>query len=613
MVQNSQSGDRLHMSSYLTEFLVFIGASIIFVPIFQKLGFGSVLGYLIAGILVGPFGMKLIHDGENVADLSEFGVVFLLFMIGLEIQPRKLWSMRKHLLGLGGIQILFCSLVFFGLACLFGLPPLVAAVVGFALSLSSTAFAVQSLTDKNVFNTEFGRASFAILLAQDLVAIPALALIPIFFVSSIGNNSPSPKMGLALVIIIALVAVSRFLIRPAFRMIASTRSRDLFTAVTLFIVLGVAGLMQLAGLSAALGTFIAGVLLADSEYRNELEANLEPFKGILMGLFFIAVGMSVNLNLVGERPLLIVGLTTAYIIAKSTIIYFVGRIYRMNPQSSKMMALTIAQGGEFAFVIFGIVAQLKLVSSESLAILTVVITASMALSPLIGFIDEKLTMRWHRKSEPQYDEIKDEIPKVIIAGFGRFGQIFGRILRAQDIAFVAIDHDAIQIDLVRKFGSKVYYGDASRKDILEAAGAATAKYFILAIDDVNASLRTAEVIRQNFPNLKIFARARNRGHVFSYMSLGVQMIKRETFDSSIYFVRDLLIDMGFAETQAHRLVEKFRSHDEIMIKKQFLVHDDDQSLLSLSQQGVAQLAQVLREESLQSNIEINVSPTESTL
>lgn len=601
------------MTPYLTEFLVFIGASIVFVPIFQRLGFGSVLGYLIAGILVGPFGLKLIHDAENVADLSEFGVIFLLFMIGLEIQPRKLWSMRKHLLGLGGLQIFFCSLVFFGLACLFGLSPMVAAVLGFALSLSSTAFAVQNLTEKNVFNTEFGRSSFAILLAQDLVAIPALALIPIFSVTGTENSHSSPNVGMAFMIIVALVAVSRFLIRPVFRMIASTRSRDLFTAVALFIVLGVAALMQAVGLSAALGTFVAGVLLADSEYRNELEANLEPFKGILMGLFFIAVGMGVNLNLVSERPWLILGLTAAYVTVKSLLIYLVGRIYQMSHQSSKMMALTIAQGGEFAFVIFGLIAQLQLAPSETLAILTVVITASMALSPLLSFLDEKLTLRWHRKSEPQYDQIKDEIPEVIIAGFGRFGQIFGRILRAQDIPFVAIDHDAIQIDLVRKFGSKVYYGDASRKDILEAAGAATAKYFILAIDDVDVSLKTAEIIRQSYPNLKIFARARNRGHVFSYMSLGVQMIKRETFDSSIYFVRDLLKEMGFAEAQANRLIEKFRNHDEIMIKRQFLVHGDDQSLLSLSQQGVAQLAQVLREESLQSNIEVSVTPIEPTI
>lgn len=591
------------MGSYLQQFLIFIGFSIIIVPILQKFGFGSVLGYLIAGIVVGPFGLKLIAASENVSHVSEFGVVFLLFMIGLEIQPRKLWLMRRHLLQLGGLQILFCTIVFSALGLLFGLSPAAAAVVGFALSLSSTAFAVQSLTEKNVFNTEYGRASFATLLMQDLVAIPALALIPMMAIVKIENNhAPTANGWFGLVIIAALVGVSRYLIRPVFRMIANMRSRDLFTAVTLFIVLGVAALMQMVGLSAALGTFIAGVLLADSEYRTELEANLEPFKGLLLGLFFIAVGMGVDLSLILEKPLLIAGLTLGYLLLKSVIIYSVGRLFKLNHQNSKLMAVTISQGGEFAFVIFSMALQLTLVASETLSILTLVITASMALSPVISLADEKLSRLLSRKVEPEFDKIEGEKPEIIIAGFGRFGQVFGRILRAQEIPFVAIDHDADQIDLVRRFGNKVYYGDASRKEILEAAGAATAKYFILAIDDVRLSIKTAETIKMNFPNLKIFARARNRGHVFDLMALDVANIKRETFDSSVYFVRDLLVDMGFKEDLAGRIVEKFRIHDEIMMKKQFEVRGDDPSMHSVSQQGVEQLAQVLRDESIQSNI-----------
>lgn len=588
---------------YLQQFLIFIGFSIIVVPILQKIGFGSVLGYLIAGIIVGPFGLKLIAASENVSHVSEFGVVFLLFMIGLEIQPRKLWSMRRHLLQLGGLQILFCTVVFSALGLLFGLSPAAAAVVGFALSLSSTAFAVQSLTEKNVFNTEFGRASFATLLMQDLVAIPALALIPMMAIVKIENNhAPTANGWFGLLIIAALVGVSRYLIRPVFRMIANMRSRDLFTAVTLFIVLGVAALMQMVGLSAALGTFIAGVLLADSEYRTELEANLEPFKGLLLGLFFIAVGMGVDLSLILEKPLLIAGLTLGYLFLKTMIIYFVGRLFKLNHQNSKLMAVTISQGGEFAFVIFSMALQLTLVASETLSILTLVITASMALSPVISLTDEKLSRLFSRKVEPDFDKIEGEKPEIIIAGFGRFGQIFGRILRAQEIPFVAIDHDADQIDLVRRFGNKVYYGDASRKDILEAAGAATAKYFVLAIDDVQLSIKTAETIKMNFPKLKVFARARNRGHAFDLMALDVTNIKRETFDSSVYFVRDLLVDMGFKEDLASRIVDKFRIHDEIMMKKQFEVRGDDPSMLSVSQQGVEQLSQVLRDESIQSNI-----------
>jgi monovalent cation:proton antiporter-2 (CPA2) family protein len=591
------------MTPYLSEFLVFIGSPVLFLPLFQRLGFGSVLGYLIAGIIVGPFGMQLVTGSENISKLSEFGVVFLLFLIGLDIQPRKLWSMRRHLLGLGGLQVLACTLVFSAFGVYAGWTPVAAGLTGFALSLSSTAFAVQSLIEKNVFNTEYGRASFSVLLTQDLVAIPALAVIPSLARGHADASHASPNVWLALLIVAGLVTVSRFLIRPIFRMIASMRSRDLFTAATLLIVLGVAELMELAGLSAALGTFIAGVLLADSEYRHELEANLEPFKSLLMGLFFIAVGMGVDLRLVIEKPLLVLALTVSYSLIKAGIIYFVARIFKLKHQNSKLTALTIAQGGEFAFVIFAMIAQLKLVPSESLALLTVVIAASMALSPLLNLADERLSSLLRRKPAPGYDEIKDESPEVIIAGFGRVGQIFGRVLRSQGIPFVAIDHDANQIDLVRRFGNKVYYGDVSRADILEAAGAARAKYFILAVDDVEVSLKTAEIIRNRFPKLKIYARARNRSHVFDLMELGIEKIKRETFGSSVEFVKDLLLDMGFPAERTRRLIERFRAHDEILMKKQFLVHKDERSFISVSQQGVEQLAQILSEESLQSHIQ----------
>lgn len=593
------------MNSFVEQALVFMSAAVVLVPIFQRLGFGSVLGYLIAGVLVGPHGFKLIQDSESIVHFSELGVVFLLFLIGLEIQPRKLWSMRRHLLGLGGMQILLCSLIFMTIGLSFGLTLLAAAVVGFALSLSSTAFAVQTLIEKNLFNTEFGRASFSILLMQDLVAIPALAIIPVIAVSSSNSSSQTPlHMGWAVVIIVSLVLVSRFLMRPIFRMVAGTRSREVFTAVTLFIVVGVAVLMQKVGLSAALGTFIAGVLLADSEYRHELEANLEPFKGLLMGLFFIAVGMGVSLELIAQNPFFILAVSLTYLIGKSALIYIVGRLFKMNHHNSKLMALSIAQGGEFAFVIFGMVSSLGLVSSRNLDFLTAVITLSMAFSPLINMAEERLSRLVKKEEEPNYDEIKDEAPEVIIAGFGRFGQIFGRILRAQEIPFVAIDHDSNQIELIRKFGSVVYYGDASRKDLLEMAGAAHAKYFILAIDDVEVSLKAAEVVRENFPNLKVFARARNRGHTFDLMDLGIEIIKRETFDSSIYLVKELLINMGFEKSKADRLVKRFREHDEIMLQKQYEVRTDDTSLISVSKQGQLQLSQVLRDDSLQSHISL---------
>ena len=591
------------MDSFISQALLFIGSSLILVPLFQRLGFGSVLGYLIAGILIGPHGIKVIGDAESIMHFSELGITLLLFVIGLEIQPRKLWTMRRHLMGLGGLQVIITSTVFAFIAMAFGLSAWVSAVIGFGLSLSSTAFAVQTLTEKKQFNTEFGRSSFAILLAQDLFAIPALALIPALSVSEGGQGFSVQSSLLALGIILSLVLASRFLIRPAFRLIAATHSREIFTAAALFIVLGVAALMQKAGLSAALGTFLAGVLLADSEYRHELEANIEPFKSLLMGLFFIAVGMGVNLSLISQKPGLVFLLTFGYLVVKALVIYFIGLFFQLKHENSKMMALSIAQGGEFAFVIFAMAIKTLSVPLEVIDTLTAVITFSMVLNPILSLTNEFVTRRKFGKTEKHYDEIKDETPQVINAGFGRFGQIFARVLRAQNIPFVAMDHDTQQIELVRRFGSKVYYGDVSRTDLLEAAGIAKAKYVVLAIDDVEASLRTAKIIREQYSHIKLFARARNRGHTYDLMNLNIEHIKRELLDSSIFFVQDLLVEMGFAQKSAATIVEKFKQHDELMLKEQFKIRNDDKALISLSAQSVAQLAQVLADESRQSYVD----------
>lgn len=593
------------MNSLIQQTLVFIGSAIILVPIFQRLRFGSVLGYLMAGIIVGPHGFKLIHDAESVAHFSEFGVVFLLFMIGLEIQLGKLWAMRKHLFGLGGTQVVASTVIFTVIGHFAGLDWISAGVLGFALSLSSTAFALQTLNERNQFNTEFGRSSFSVLLMQDLTAIPALAFIPLLAATGAKSEMTWMTAVYVLLIVAFLVFASRYLIRPAFRAIAASRTREIFTAATLFIVMGVAALMQQVGLSAALGTFLAGVLMADSEYRHEIEADLEPFKSLLMGLFFISVGMGVSLETIAQQPFLVVGLSVAYLVLKAIIIFLAGKIFRLSNENSKMMAITIAQGGEFAFVIFGMAAQFSLASSQVIAILTAVITISMALSPLLNVLNDKLTLLKRKNHQPHYDEIKGENPEVIIAGVGRFGQIFGRLLRAQGIPFVAIDHDSEQIEQLRKFGSKVYYGDAGRLDILEAAGANKAKYFILAIDDVDVSVQVAKTLVEHFPNLKIFARARNRGHVFDLMNLGVQHIKRETLDSSLNFVRDLLVEMGTSVSKAMDITERFRIHDEIMIQEQFKVRHDDDILISVSKQGAAQLAQVLSEDSMVSYVSLD--------
>jgi monovalent cation:proton antiporter-2 (CPA2) family protein len=592
------------MNEFINQALVFVGATVLVVPLFHLLGLGSVLGYLLAGIIVGPHVLGLIHEAESVLHFAELGVVLLLFIIGLEIQPRKLWGMRRHLLGLGGSQVLLCSLLFMAAGLAYGLSPLAAGITGFALSLSSTAFALQYLIAKNQFNTTFGQASFAILLSQDLLAIPALALIPALAVrETAGQAGPTLQtLGLFLALITLLGLVSHFLIRPLFRLIASTRTRELFTATTLLIVFGVAALMMSIGLSAALGTFIAGVLLAESEYRHELEANLDPFKSLLMGLFFIAVGMGLSLPLIFAHPLLILGLTSAYMALKMGTIYGVGRGFKLSHDNAKLMALAVGQGGEFAFVIFGMVQSFGIAPSEPLAILTAVITVSMALSPLLNLAHERLMLRCDVVPSPDYDVITNENPEIIIAGFGRFGQIFGRILKSQGIPFVAIDHDVAQVDSLRKFGHKVYYGDASRRDILETAGVARAKYFVLAIDDMEQSLATAKTLGEHFPHIKIFARARNRGHVFEFMELGLTHIKRETFDASLDFVGALLREMGHPADRAKAIVERFRTHDEMMILEQYKVRTDENMFVSVATQGQAQFNQVMAQDSQQSYI-----------
>jgi monovalent cation:proton antiporter-2 (CPA2) family protein len=591
------------MNLAIEQTLIFIGASIIMVPLFHRLGFGSVLGYLIAGLIVGPFGFGFIHDNESVMHFAELGVIFLLFVIGLEIQPRKLWSMKKDLMGLGGLQILFATLIFGFIGMFaFDFNPVTSFVLSFGMSLSSTAFAIQSLTSRNNFNTVFGKSSFSILLMQDLIAIPALAIIPSLGHGSGEESNLKNVMWLFPLFLIALILISRFLIQPFFRVIARTNQREIFTATALFVVMGVAMIMLKIGLSAALGTFIAGVLLADSEYRHELEANLEPFKSLLLGLFFISVGMTVSLPLIISEPLKVFGYAIIYLAIKGSIIYGLGRFFKLGHFHSKMMALTTAQGGEFAFVIFSIAMASKLTNESTVQLLTAIITISMAMNPVLVIIDEKLQEHARNGEKPDYDEIKDESPEVIIAGFGRFGQMFGRILRAQRVPFVAIDHDADQVELLRKFGNKVYYGDVMRDDLLESAGVHKAKYFILAIDDADTAVKVAKMLRKRYPNLEIFARARNRGNAFDFLEAGVKHIKRETFDSSVNFVGELLVAMGNSHEKANAIIEKFRIHDQLMLFEQYKVRNDDDMFISKSNQAAAQLTNVLSDEGLKSYI-----------
>lgn len=596
----------------LLQILAFLGFSVVLVSLFQKLGLGTILGYLAAGILIGPLGWGLISDFKFVQNIAEFGVVFLLFLIGLELQPRKLWSLRKTLIGFGGLQILFCTVVFTIIGYQLGIAWASAAVVGFALSLSSTAFALQSLAERKVLNTEFGRASFAILLMQDVVAIPALAVIP--SLGLVAANTHSVNWGGAIAIFIGLAIGSRVLMGRFLQLVAETRSRELFTGVTLLIVIGVAFLMESVGLSMALGAFLAGVLLSESEYRHELEADLEPFKGLLMGLFFVSVGMSVKLSLLVQFPLMILSLVVGYMVLKGLLIYAVGRIMKLHSQASNNLSVYLVQGGEFAFVIFGVGQSAQVISADWTQRFTLVVTLSMIASPIIIVLNEKI-QAWIACKAPaqgvkEYDKFEETTNPVIIAGFGRFGQIFGRILRTQDIPFTAIEHDTEQIELLRRFGNKVYYGDAARKEILEAAGIRNAKFFILAVDDVETSNRIAQILKEDYPHVQVFARARNRQHTFDLLEAGIKFVRRETLDSSINLSGQLLVAMGTPEARARAIIERFRRHDELMLLEQYKVRHDQKSFIDVSRQAVQQLAQVLKEDAEKTYIEPQVGTEE---
>jgi monovalent cation:proton antiporter-2 (CPA2) family protein len=579
----------------LQESLIFLGAAVLLVPLFLRLGLGTVLGYLTAGSLIGPHILGWVKDYESVQVYAELGVVFLLFVIGLELQPKRLWAMKRNLGGFGGIQVLLCTVVFFLIGQAMGLSPAASFVIGFSLSLSSTAFALQTLQERKVLNTQQGRGAFAILLMQDVIAIPALAIIPSMGV--LVDSAPTTNWFGALLIVAGLLVTSRFVMRPALRIVASGRSRELFTGVTLLIVMGVAFLMQKVGLSMALGAFIAGVLLSESEYRHELEADLEPFKGILMGLFFISVGMSVNWQLLLQSPAEILALTLGYVFIKGFLIFGVGKVMRLKNSPSRSLAIYLVQGGEFAFVIFGVGQASKVISAEWADQWTLIVTLSMIISPFLILLHDKYEA-WSAKFSPppEYDKIENLQNPIIIAGFGRFGQVIARILRTQNIGFTAIEKDSEQIDLLRRFGQRVFYGDASRIELLESAGIKDAKYMIIAVDDMETANTIAREVRERYPHVKLFARARNRQHVFEMMDLKVQVIQRETFESSLMLTKMLLKDLGYAPERVKTMIERFRTHDNRMVEEQYKVRHDERTFLDVSRQGAEQLAQVLRED-----------------
>ena len=564
--------------AFLEQVAIFLAAAVIVVPLAKRAGLGSVLGYMLAGVIVGPWALDLVHDEQEILHFAEFGVVLLLFVIGLELQPRRLWAMRRAVFGLGGGQVALTAAALACLAMAFGLPLETAMVAGLALSLSSTAFGLQTLAERNELATRHGRLSFSILLFQDIAVIPMLALLPLLAPASGGAEGGMVWLGVAKAVgMIALVVFGgRYLLRYVLRLVAQFGTHEVFTATTLLTVVGVALLMELVGLSMALGAFLAGMLLAESEYRHELEADIEPFKGLLLGLFFMAVGMTVNIGLVIETPLTVLGLALGLMLVKMLCLFAIVRLDTPSWRTVRGTTVALAQGGEFAFVILTVGVGSSLMDERTADLLIVVVTLSMAATPLAFKANDWLNARIRRETEPEYERHIEEENRVIIAGFGRVGQIVGRILRVRRIGFTALETSAEQVDFVRRFGNKIYYGDATRVELLRAARADKAVLFVLAIEDVERSLATARAVRKHFPHLTVFARARNRQHAYALMDLGIAHVVRDTFHSSLELAHGVLMELGLGDFESRHTVDTFREHDTArLIQQHEIAHDID--------------------------------------
>jgi len=579
-------------SHFLQYAVMFLAAAVVAVSVSRRYGLGAVLGYLAAGALIGPHLLNLTPDMRQASELSELGVILLLFIIGLELSPQRLWVMRRAVFGAGVLQVALSALVLGAAALLAGLVRNSALIVGLGLALSSTALGLQILAEHKQLQSPHGRLAFAILLFQDLAAIPILALIPLLGTHT-APTAPSEQLFAALRIIGVIAAVvvgGRYLLRPVFRIVAGTKIAEVFTATALLVVLGAAWVMQLAHMQMSLGAFLAGLLLADSEYRHEIEAQIEPFKGLLLGLFFLSVGVSLDLDLVRQQPLLIGAIVVGMLLLKSAVLLGLAKLSgKLNFAESLRLAAILAGGGEFAFVVFNLAQDRGLLDAQQRDVLVVAVTLSMALTPLAVIA----ASRWlaTRKPEPerQFDTIADGHPRVIIAGYGRMGQIVARVLRAQHVPFTALEASIEQVDFSRRFGSNIYFGDPSRPELLRAAGVEKAEVFVLATDDPEANLRTARLVRRMFPHLKIVARARNRQHAFRLMDLTIDDVVRETLHSSLEMSRLVLVDLGIDAAAAAERVEKFHEHDSALLQSQYLVYDDDAALVQSSKDALADL------------------------
>ncbi|MGB5679518.1 MAG: glutathione-regulated potassium-efflux system protein KefC [Gammaproteobacteria bacterium] len=564
--------------SLLFNAFVYLSAAVIAVPISKRLGFGAVLGYLLAGVVIGPWGFRLIREAEDILHFAEFGVVLLLFVIGLELNPRRLWEMRKPILGLGAAQVIITTSILTGLGVVMDLSGPVALVAAMGLSLSSTAMALQLLTEKNLLPTPAGHSGFSVLLFQDIAVIPMLAVIPLLSTRVDDMNAGFDWLALlqALAVIVLIVVGGRFVLLPVLRLIAATGLREVFTAFSLLLVIATGLLMQAVGMSMALGAFLAGVLLAESEYRHALESDIEPFKGLLLGLFFIAVGMSIDFGILLNDPLMIAGLALGLVVIKAGILLLLGRLYGLPGRQLPLFALVLSQGGEFAFVLFSVAQSTGILPGEVTDTLIVTVALSMLSTPLLMVVNDRFIERFlDHPPAPPMDDIEDEGHAVIIAGFGRFGQIVGRLLHANGIDATVLEHDPNHIEILRRVRFKVFYGDACRLELLRAAGADRARLLVVAIDEAEAALRLVDLVHENFPHMKIIARAWDVGHVFELLEHQVDVYERESFEGALRLGEEALKQLGFSAWRAKQAAHLFRAHDEETLRELYHHYHED--------------------------------------
>ena len=596
--------------SWLTNSFIYLSAAVVAVPLAKKLGLGSIIGYLAAGMAIGPWGLGLVSNVQDILHFAEFGVVLMLFLVGLELEPQRLWSMRRPIFGWGSAQVLGCAVLITGVGLLCGVAWQTALVAGFGLALSSTAIALQAIGERNLMPTSSGKAGFSILLFQDVAAIPILALMPLLALSGINPevNGAAAQPDIALsalkvvAVIFGVIVGGRLLLRPLLRWIANSGTPEIFTATSLLLVVGIAALMLAVGLSMALGAFLAGVLLAESEYRRELETDIEPFKGLLLGLFFIAVGMSIDFGVLRDSPGLMAAILLGFLSLKLVLIYGLSALMKLPYQERPVFVVLLAQGGEFAFVVFQAAAGAKVFSAQTSSLLIGAVALSMLLSPLLLVAIDKLLLPRYARSKgsqngPALSEISEpQTAPVIIAGFGRYGQIVGRLLLAQGIAPTVLDHDAEMVESVRTFGYRVFYGDATRLDLLRTAGATTAGVLVVAVDDVGQSLKIVDLAKEHFPHLQIVARARDVTHWNALRDRGVMRVERELFESSLRSARGVLELLGHSPDDARQSAQSFRQHNLALFETLYPHHKDRAKVIAGAKQGRAQLEAQMAQE-----------------